>query len=263
MDKLTLQFIMRNADAQSLMDKFSYETTINSQISNKKTGCHYNYYVDLECGNSFWIGFEANWKKKETGICFGRVEFNPAKVADSLIFQSIFGYVLRSCGSGMLTPVRFDLAIDMPVPRDKVCLIKDKRMYSEYRNSASDRTQYLGPRNAHGFVKLYNKALELKLDGIDLTRLELTIDYGNRSFDEVQRLIPTMYILDSYQFPLGISGTEKVIVTAILNDISLLNELGRKMGKKIKAYLSDMLMGLVLDVNKYNHVLDYIDTFKS
>ena len=65
LDKLTLQFIMRTQDAQFLMDKFSYDTTINSRTSNKKTGCHYNYYIDLEGNNSFWIGFEPNWKKKE------------------------------------------------------------------------------------------------------------------------------------------------------------------------------------------------------
>ena len=203
-------------------------------------------------------------EKERTNVSYGRVEFNPAKVSDDLVFQSIMGIVLRSCGTGMLTPIRFDLAIDLPIARDSVYLIKDKRTYSEYSNSPSDKTQYLGPRNAHGFTKLYNKALELKLEsGIDLTRLELTIDYKNRSFDEIQRLIPGMYILDDFQFPLGISGTDKVLIIALLNDMTLLGVLGKDKRKTIKAYLHNMLLSLELDINKYNHVLDYINTFKA
>lgn len=262
LDKLTLDFMLRISDAQHLMDKFALMVNVAPRMSNKKSVCRYSYHFDLVDGNSFYIGFEPNWKKFDGSVKFGRIEFNPAKVGDSLEFQSVYLELISYVGRGALKPVRFDLAIDLPVARDKVHLLKDQRTYGEVSNSTYDRTQYLGQRNNHGFVKLYNKSFEAKLKDIELTRLELTIDYDMRFYDEIKRLIPKMYCMDSFQFPLDINGTDKVILTAILLEPGLIKELGRDKRKKIEGYLEHTLLPLNLDILKYNHVLDYIETFK-
>jgi len=252
---------MRTSDAQAIMDKLSMMTNVSSSVKNKRSVCRYNYYIDIDDNNSFWIGFEPNWLKFNSEVKYGRIEFNPAKVSELLEFQSIYGMVKYSVAKNFVYPVRFDLAIDIPVSREKVHLIKDNRLYEEYSLSSSNRTQYLGRRNTHGRVKVYNKALELKLENIDLTRVELTVDYQSRDYAEVNSLLPKMYILDSFQFPMGVNGSDKLILMSVMSDMSLIKELPQVKRKKIEGYLQHTLLSLELDNKKYNYVLDYINTF--
>lgn len=252
---------MRTSDAQIIMDKLAMMVNVNSSVKNKRSVCRYNYYVDIDDNNSFWIGFDPNWLKFNSEVKYGRIEFNPAKVSELLEFQSMYGMIRSFVARNLIYPVRFDLAIDMPVSREKVHLIKDHRLYEEYSLSALNRTQYLGRRNTHGRVKVYNKALELKLQNIDLTRVELTIDYQSRSYAEVNSLIPKMYILDSFQFPMGVNGSDKLILMSVMSDMALIKELAQVKRKKIEGYLKHTLLSLELDIKKYNYVLDYINTF--
>lgn len=266
LDKLVLEFMLRTSDAQKFMDKLSGKVNISSQISNKRAVCRFSYYIDLDDSNSFYIGFEPNWKPFDAHIKYGRIEFNPAKVSENLEFQALYFELMKYISNrGILgnkaVPVRFDLAIDLPVSRDRVFMLKDNRTYKEYSNSLTDRTQYLGKHNNHGFVKVYNKAMELKLNGVDLTRLEVTVDYFKRSAEEVQKLIPKMYLLDSFQFPLGINGTDMVLLTGVMHDFQLLKVLPHVKRKKIEGYLEHTLLSLQLDNIKYNHVLDCISSF--
>jgi len=260
LDKLVLEFEIRKEDAQRLMDLYSVKSNIDQWISNKLSVCRYNYRVLLEGDNSFYIGFCPNWKKSNPYTDCGRIEFNPVKVCLDLEFISIYGQLMSFVPKTLLKPVRFDLAIDLPVARDKVYLIKDKRLYEEYSYSAINKTQYLGVRNNHGRIKVYNKALEQQLD-IDLTRIEITIDYDKSTFEELKKILPNLYILDSFQFPIGLDGTDKVILIAVMNDMSLLNELGRKKKEKIKSYLEYAQFNLALDYVEYNNVLNQIQEF--
>jgi len=257
LDKLVLEFEIRKEDAQRLMDLYSVKPNVEQWVSNKLSVCRYNYLVALNDGNSFYIGFCPNWKKRNPYIDSGRIEFNPSKVCFDLEFISVYRQLLSLIPKTLLKPVRFDLAIDLPVARDKVYLIKDKRLYEEYSYSAINKTQYLGVRNNHGRVKVYNKALEQQLD-IDLTRIEITIDYDKSTIEEVKKILPSLYILDSFQFSVDVDGTDKVILIAVMNDMSLLNELGRRKKEKIKSYLEYAKFNLTLDYDKYNNVLQQI-----
>ena len=256
LDKLVLEFGIRKEDAQRLMDLYSVKPNIEQWISNKLSVCRYNYRVLLN-DDSFYIGFCPNWKKRNPYIDGGRIEFNPSKVCFDLEFISVYSQLLSLIPKSLLKAVRFDLAIDLPVARDKVYLIKDKRVYEEYSYSAINKTQYLGVRNNHGRVKVYNKALEQQLD-IDLTRIEITIDYDKSTLEEVKKILPNLYILDSYQFSVDVGGTDKVILIAVMNDMSLLNELGRYKREKIKSYLEYARYDLTLDCVKYNTILQQI-----
>lgn len=106
-------------------------------------------------------------------MAVGFLEFNPNKVAGSdgfaALWQKLRGYVIRA------ELVRYDLAVDVPCSRSKVRLAKDGRKYK--CEISSSVTEYLGRRNAGGYVKVYDKAAESQLDG-DLTRIELTCDAG-------------------------------------------------------------------------------------
>jgi hypothetical protein len=280
LDKLTMEFAMKQNDMQKLMEKLQNKTNVTAWTSFKMPVCRYNYSINVtesidkmsfengsekhikQTKESFWIGIEPNWKNFDSEIKYGRIEFNPSKIDEYLEFQEIYGYIKSNVAKYCLNPIKYDIAIDMPVSRDKVYLIKDNRTYEEYANSKTDKTQYLGKRNSHGRIKLYNKALELKLDNIDLTRLECTIEYKERSREEFERLLPTLYILDNYQIPIECTGTDKVLLIACLGDMSLKNELGRKKKEKIESYLKNMTLSINVDIEKYNSVLEFIESYR-
>ena len=123
----------------------------------------------------------------------GYIEFNPNSFAglnefwdDFEILKSYFPYK---------EIVRFDIAIDIPIIRNKVAMLKDNRIYTSYRKSALDFTETLGKRNNVGRVKLYNKTIESSLD-YDLTRLEVTADLHNINLPKVYDLRNIKYSED-------------------------------------------------------------------
>lgn len=120
-------------------------------------------------GNSFSIGF--NLVKPGKNDFSGFVDFNPNKVGDWEYFQIFYDSVFAYFKDVKIK--RFDLAIDIPIAREFVKLIKDRRSYHYLQDRSI--TEYLGKRNNHNFVKLYDKAYESNLE-YDLTRLEITID---------------------------------------------------------------------------------------
>lgn len=101
----------------------------------------------------------------------GFVEFNPNKCGWNAR-RLIKGLYDVGCDFQL---VRYDIAIDVPVKRDCIRLVRDRRKY-EYVISNGGPTEYLGSRNSPGRVKVYDKACELGLQEIDLTRIELTTD---------------------------------------------------------------------------------------
>ena len=91
-----------------------------------------------------------------------------------------------------------------------------------------------------------------------MTRIEITIDWDKSTYGEVEKILPKLYILDSFQFSMDLRGTNKVILVAVMNDITLLNELGRYKRETIKSYLREIEYSLTLDYEKYNNVLHQI-----
>lgn len=260
LDKLVLEFVIRTEDAQLIMDRLEREPNAAYRQSKKMAVCFHNFYIDLPDDNSFYVGFEPNWIGYDKYSKTGRLEFNPSKVGKYKEFQEVLKWVVLHSGTNV-SPIRFDLAIDIPIARERMYLMKDQRTYKEYSNSKSDRTQSLGKHNSHGAVKLYNKALERGLKGVDLTRLELTIDYKSRALEGLKSIVPKIYLLDDYQMPVGLNGTDKVLLIAILNEPELVNELPHTKKKKIKAYLADMLLEYEINELHYNTILQQIDDY--
>lgn len=166
----------------------------------------------------------------------GFVEFNPNKVAGDRRFKSFMNKLHDTCKEMLAS--RWDLAIDIPVSKERLHLVKDKRNY-ELHVSHSGVTEYLGVRNNDGRVKLYDKKRESGLE-YELTRLEITID-GLKPFEEVS--FPTVAgSVAQLEFcaELELNDTEKVLYELLLGSDDMANQfkrLGRKMQKKLKPYL--------------------------
>jgi hypothetical protein len=261
LDNMVIDFRMSLFYAELLMQSLSVHTDITSWQTNKLEKFKFNYSVSCQDGkgtdiNSYYIGISPNWVFKKTEVIDIRMDFNPAKVRYNKNFVNFFNYIKLNSKSYQVK--RFDLAIDVPVRRDKCYLLKDKREYSEYRKSNEDLTQYLGRRSHHGRIKLYNKAMEQGLD-IPLTRLELTIDYSLRG--ALKEIFPTVYVLNDYQIDVDISGTDKVLLIACMGDMSLLKVLSRDKRKKIETLLKQQCSTLSVCSEKYNRILDEIQAY--
>lgn len=187
--------------------------------------------ISVDEDRSFWIGIGLVGNGVLQDRC--RLEFNPNKVADDVNFKLIHGFLIRNSRNVCRKIARFDLAIDLPVERNKCFLVKDRRMYIERRHGV-EYTQYLGSKSSRvGRVKLYNKTAEAGLD-YPLTRLELTLD-PTLAYEKVP--FPVVYRIDSTKMRedgIKMTDTERFILNALLQGYGVIDDLGRKTRKKIE-----------------------------
>lgn len=119
----------------------------------------------------------------------GFVEFNPNKVAGDKRFWRLLEKVAGCVAKAELK--RFDLAFDLPRSRNECRLSKDRRAYKSVISNGI--TEYLGQKNAPGYVKVYDKAAELHLaEGVELTRIELTCG-GDWTADQLKQHWPQVH----------------------------------------------------------------------
>lgn len=215
------------------------------------------FTFDCGDGNTFWTGVGLN---NGTGKLVNRVrlEFNPNKVAQNYVFVRVFNrlLVLSKCPPQV---VRFDLAVDFPVLRSDC----DGRLYEEFRKSKEDLTQYLGVRNKAGRCKLYNKSLESGLS-YPLSRLELTLS-GNMSYEEVLVIWPQVLIWDDLQMVFDgekLTDTNRFIIKSLVLNPERLDELGRKMKKRIERTMKQYTRFLKFDESIYYQIISQISIYR-
>lgn len=258
LDKLVVLMRCRASTISALCSCISsgasdrYGTCLKDWFSGKVGSYKYNYTLGAE-GESWYLGV-MRWDDRPSSYwCNIKVEFNPAKVSDLPAFTAFYDRLI-SCAK-YLDFQRFDVAIDLPVARERVQLRKDQRRYSEVCYSPPNRTQYLGLRSSHGYIKVYNKALESGLSG-DLTRVEITVDYAQSSWAEFRRIFPEVYIISGT--PTQVTGTDYVLLLACLDDINRLSLLGKDKRKKIEQLLREAAPVLEADEINYKSILQDI-----
>lgn len=249
LDMLRLEYKITRDRLQVFLDSFRFRTDCDYWESFKCFSYRHQFTFKVDLNNSYTLLADFNGcKSSDDKVVI--LEFNPNKVGSDLGLLSLLGK-LRSI-SYYCRIVRFDCAIDIPVPRDRCKLIKDQRTYSEYKNSSSDYTQYLGHRNKHGYVKLYNKAKELGLEDDNLTRLEITID-GDKTGD-FETMFPLVYVVDDTQLDFDIDGTDKVLLFSCIDNPGYLSLLGWRKRKKIKELIGRCSFTLSADVSLFSDV---------
>lgn len=258
LDMLRINFYISVDDVQRYLNSVQYDIRFTYREMFGVSAYRHNFTVECDNGRTFWVGFCVNSEKNTNKFRTCTIEFNPCKVGCELLLINTY-LKLRSLSKVAPMVKRFDLAIDIPVDRDKCYLIKDKRTYQEYKNSSTDFTQYLGHRSSGGFVKLYNKAKELELGDYGLTRFELTIDWEFNNYHMARVYMPTVYVFDDWQLDMSITGTDKVLLIACLGDMSLLDELSRKKKEKIRSIIGTHALTLTLDEIQYSNILSQIN----
>lgn len=200
----------------------------------------YRHMYVIDYGQStMTIGLVFNGVSKEDNYkCF--LEFNPNKCMDNAQCEKDLGWIL-SCSS-VHSVSRWDLAIDLPHPRELVHMKKDNRKFELHQNGFPDRTEYLGQRNKPGRVKMYNKQLESGLD-YPLTRFEITMGTLNDASLQLDMYTPYIWIDRAQQEIQDLSlldSTQRVLVALLKNSDNpewYMQQLGYRVRKKIEPYV--------------------------
>jgi hypothetical protein len=145
--------------------------------------------------------------------------------------------------------MRWDLAIDFPISRKNLRLLKDRRNYV----FDSRGTEYLGQRNSAGRLKLYDKAKEQGHPELDISRVELTCD-GEWTVERVLEKLP--FVFNQKNKLEGLSGTSGLVVELLsllrasenASYEKFLTQLNPKTARKIRLALSRS--GACLDYDK-------------
>lgn len=217
--------------------------------------------------SSMTVGIGFNGCKNED-LTIGFLEVNPNKCFDSLQCMYDMQHIFDACWNFEL--LRWDLAIDVPLPREALSLVKDGRKYMLDMYSSSNKTEYLGVRNSSGYTKLYNKALEQDHDADDepLTRLEMTCA-GNMTADQILNKLPYVFVasdkfVESDNLK-ALSSSQRVLVRALRSHPDrddLFRNLCAGVRVKLRPYIYDGGTTLSYDSNAIHAVLENIRQFE-
>ena len=221
----------------------SYKGSLNYWERLNVNACSkYNWYcnhIHLDDGIYLSLGhYRDGLKEKATYVIFPllKLEINPNKHYEKLVFKDLQKIINRFCLSGMLK--KYDYAIDIP------CGISDVQIFNTRKEPGLYKgTRYYGQRSRDGYVKIYDKTKESGLD-VPLTRVEHTFDMvkhsKDKSFTSFHVLQPDLQFSNE-----DISKTDFVIVSLCnllkANNIDFMNVLqglDKRKKKKVIEYLN-------------------------
>lgn len=209
----------------------------------------YMYYVDMIWfdGMVLYFGKYTSYDKVDkswTKLDMMRLKVNPNKHMDSPALKIVLDFVKEWCAGGYL--VRWDYAVDVPVPLESVMVIGTRKEKGLYKG-----TRYYGQRHKHGYLKVYDKQREQGLESA-LTRIEYTFEAGlPLSWDNIVIRAPVTHL----EGDSSLSGQARLYldmltdIKALGGDIEpYLERLNYRTYKKIEPFL---FAGKQLQVDEY------------
>lgn len=196
------------------------------------------------------------------------LEVNPNKCFN--IQQCLDDIMFLLSNSTSYTIKRLDAAVDVPVVRKSVSVIKDKRTKIDIYTTKDSPSEYLGKkRNTRGRVKVYDKHKEAGLP-YNLTRVELTLGnpLGSNWNSDLIKTLPEIYIKQGIArrktYSVKLNDTEKVLVDLLLESPKKLNYWNRlcyREKKKIEAIIKANEKKLEFDCEAiYRAAMSIVDT---
>lgn len=178
------------ADIQEIGKKFkgigmvNYWERLNLTPCSKFSWCAHQ--IHLDDGIFLHIGHYVDYAKPKTNwdlYPVVKLEVNPNKHGGKEVLKELLE-VLKDW-AGEITLLKYDYAVDVPLPPDDVEVFGTRKERGLYKGS-----RYYGQRNKNGYCKIYDKAKEQGLDE-PLTRIEHTVVCSGKkatrkiSFEEV------------------------------------------------------------------------------
>ncbi len=164
--------------SKKLLELFSsldgFDEKKHSSLNNQPN-FKYQFYVDMVWfdGLVIHLGKCAEYDKDSkdwTKLDMLRIKVNPNKHMDSEVMKRVLPFLQEWCTDGFL--VRWDYAVDVPVAPSEISVIGSRKEKGLYKG-----TRYYGQRHKHGYLKIYDKQKEQKLE-TPLTRIEYTFQAG-------------------------------------------------------------------------------------
>lgn len=269
-DKIKLEFQYIKTDRINDFLK-SLELCLNAEfryyLSDKMVKCKHNFLFSSD-DVSFYLGVVPNWKSECKSDKSVILEYNPNKVNPFLLDELKW---LLNIPKACIKVMCFDIAVDMPIPYCDIRMLKrDKREYMATMGHSDVETRYLGALG-HNHIKLYDKALEQKVD-IDWTRFEITIKEINslsstlKEFENTIKLPQLYRIKNQIDFSLmQYNDTTRLALESIIRDIDLLYSIKRyDTRKRYEQLLHDVLDNITIDVKEmYKAYSTYCDSFSN
>lgn len=267
-DMIRLKFVFNPTFTSFPMD-FIYHVSWNfgykvNRFDSTKQNSYRNMFVfskkDDDTSSVIKLGFFMN-RKDSAGYHSNFIEYNPNKTNVAVIaylFRYFNAYSVRMTRKSIFELVRYDLAIDIPVDRQYVRLLKSgKRSYT--RIEEKSLTEYLGKHNSNGFTKVYDKTIESDLD-YEVTRIEVTCDSLTPALPDIH--------LEQYQtsidFDFDLNQTDKVLVELLrrcddTDRAYWFRQLGRVKQNKIKQYVFSDADMFKYDKAAIMHVIEVVE----
>jgi len=266
-DKVKIEFqYIKSKFVQQFMDKLMSNSCdieySNYYESNKMTSCKHNFYYGEGAG-TVYLGVIPNWKKEERHDKSIVIEYNPNKI-DPFMFD-VFLW-LSKIPRVAWHVMAFDIATDIMLPYEGICMLKrDKREEMGMRGHSKVETRYLGALG-NGHIKLYDKAKEQKLEGVDWTRFEITIkeiNHPTATLDDFKKVckVPQLYRKDIQLSIYNLDDLWRLSLEAIINDTDLLYTMkNRQTRKKMEKVLGECLEYVPISVDDmYKTYFNYFD----
>ena len=247
-DKVKLSVVLPDELVDNILSDYQYLLKMIPGITLKEPEEH-SYRYRFPCEKSYYDSFgnkiaTVSMKfinnSKERLRC-GIIEFNPNKCHEHEHIIDDVRTILSLTESYHFESL--DFAIDIPINKMLVHLLKDKRAQLIYKASKDCSTEYLGKkRNDPGHVKLYNKSRESGLS-TPWIRIEITVgdpslpDWGQKLYDN---WLPKVTIFDPKSLipqDIQLNDTEKVLLELLQYNPEKAvdwNRLGRKEKAKLK-----------------------------
>ena len=151
------------------------------------------------------------------------------------------------------------MAIDFPLNRLDVSLVRDMRMYQLITKSNLDRTEYLGVRHSPGFCKLYNKTIESNLD-YNLTRFEITL--CSTFYNLFLTKMPKLLLFGNSQMTFDILNTlsqnQTVMLELLLLHPDYLQKLDKRGRLKYKACFDKLSQDYIVPEHCFNYLAERV-----
>lgn len=203
----------------------------------------------LDDDTSFSIGLDLgrNNEDKHNGF----IEFNPNKCHNNKAFEEFWDTFRVFTVTRAL--IRYDVAIDIPVRRGLVKLIKDGKKMYQLIEKDDGITEYQGQRSHGGFVKVYDKTKESNLEE-NITRVEITLEKNT----DIEKAFPKVHIMDeqmSLSLDDNFTSTERVLISLLKNcdePMYYYKQLSYRFRKRIEPYLADKV--LLLDKKAFYEI---------
>lgn len=209
-------------------------------------GYYYKYIKYLENGAKMNISISNRHEKYQCSILC-----NPNKCFKDTRSIEFIKELLKRSTEYYIS--KLDIAVDIPV---KYSLLEFDKSYAAkhtyQKNKGSYPMIFWGERNKKGYVRVYDKSDEAKLD-YDVTRVEMTI--GNPYGKNDTYRFPSVWSHDNLNkadIPDNLSSTDISLIRLIVNNndgLDEFNKLAYNKRKKLEPYISKQLNKIVIDTD--------------